>query len=798
MQVSVRWLEEWVDIGSDPSVLAEDLTLAGLEVSTVEEIKPLSPKIVIGQIVSTRAYGPGKKFSNVSTVDVGRARPIRIFSEAQNIREGAKVVIALPGSTLPSGEKVGRVSIGSEMFGGILCSAEAIGLEESSANTLELDETASVGQAVTEHLGLDDAVLDIEFTPNRGDCLSVLGVAREVSAIRCNPIKPFHFKNRRAATLSSIGVSVISTADAPRYVGRVIEGLNGTHRTPDWIKERLRRSGLRSLGPIVDITNFVMLELGQPLHAFDLRFVKEGIVVRHASRGESLKLLDGTELQLAPETMVIANQRGPVGLAGIMGGLESGVDSNTQGIFLESAYFRPGSIANSCRRYGLQTDASYRFERGVDPTEQRRAVLRASELFREICGGQSGPICEVFNKQDLPKKKPILLRKDRLNRVLGIQVPAKSVQRILGGLNMFTAKHAEGWRVRPPFYRFDIEGEHDLVEEVARLYGFINIPSRAPHTIASRGLGREEEMPVDRFQDYFVDRDYTEVITYSFVDGEIQARVDPNVTGIELRNPIASNMNVMRTTLWPGLLQAVDTNQRRQVRRIRLFELGHVFSREGGITIETQRLGAVACGAQNRMHWGDGNKLVDFFDMKGDVEGLLGLDGRNISYQFVPAKHPSLHPGQSAEICIGSKRIGYIGCLHPEIQQLLNFDFPVYMFEIDLLEISQRTIPTYQRVSRFPFVYRDLSIVISDDIPAAEIRKVMRVAGGRLLTSVQLFDVYVGKEIKKHCKSLSFGLTLQSSSRNLTDREVEAVLGRIVTALQKLGGQLRSALDRKN
>jgi phenylalanyl-tRNA synthetase beta chain len=798
MQISTRWLEEWVDIGPDASVLAEDLTLAGLEVSAVKEINPLSPKIVVGKIVSTDVSSRGKKFASVSFVDVGRERHVRIASEARNIRKDAKVVIALPGSTLPSGVKVGRMSIGKEVFGGVLCSAAEIGFEESSADILELDEAAIVGQAVTEHLGLDDTVLDIEFTPNRGDCLSVLGVAREIAAIRGKPIRQFDLKNRRATISSRIAMSVISTEDAPRYVGRVIEGLDATRTTPDWIKERLRRSGLRSLGSIVDITNFVMLELGQPLHAFDLRFVNQGIVVRYAGRGESLALLDGTELQLAPETVVIANQRGPIGLAGIMGGLESGVDSNTRGIFLESAYFRPGSIANNSRKYGLQTDASYRFERGVDPSKQRRAVLRASELFQEICGGNSGPICEVSNNRYLPKKKHILLRRDRLNRVLGIKVPARNIQRILAGLNMSPAKHPEGWKVRPPLYRFDIQGEHDLVEEVARLYGFTNIPSRAPHTTASRGLDREEEMSIDRFQDYLVDRDYTEVITYSFVDGDIQARVNPNVPSIGLRNPIASNMNVMRNTLWPGLLRAVDVNQRRQVRRIRLFELGRVFLRKGEKIVETQRLGAVASGAANRLHWDDGSKVVDFFDMKGDLEGLLNLDGRDISYQFVPAKYPSLHPGQSAEIYSGPKRIGYVGCLHPEIQQLLDFDFPVYMFEIDLAEISQRSIPIYQRVSRFPFVYRDLSIVISDEIPAAKIERVMRDAGGRLLTSIQLFDVYAGKEIKKHCKSFSFGLTLQSSSRNLTDKEVEAVLERIVTALKKLGGQLRSVFDRKN
>jgi phenylalanyl-tRNA synthetase beta chain len=794
MQISLRWLQEWVDVGPDISVLAEDLTLAGLEVSGVEPITPLSPKIVVGKIVGSGAH-PSKKKLRICEVAVGRTRSAQIICGASNVRIGVKAVVALPGSKLPGGQKVRSVRIGGETSGGILCSAAEIALEETSIGILELDETATVGQAVTEHLALEDTVFDIELTPNRGDCLSVLGVAREIAAIRGKTIREINSNSQRAATSSRIPLSVTATADAPRYVGRVIEGLDSTCVTPDWMKERLRRSGLRSLGSIVDITNFVMLELGQPLHAFDLRAVRQGIVVRHARRGETLTLLDGTELELVPTTLVIADQGGPIGLAGIMGGQSSGVGENTQKIFLESAYFRPDIVASNAREYGLQTDASYRFERGVDPSQQRRAVLRASGLLAEICNGLPGPVCEVSVAAGLPKKKPIVLRRQRLDRVLGVRVPAANVQRILTNLNMKPTKHSGGWRVQPPPYRFDIEGEHDLVEEIARLHGFINIPNRMPHTAASRGLAQEEDMPLERLQDYLVDRDYTEVITYSFVDGVLQARVDPNARDVVLSNPIASNMNVMRTTLWPGLLNAVDVNHRRQARRIRLFEVGHVFFRRGDETIETQRLGAVACGAASRLHWDEAKRAGDFFDMKGDLEGLLGLDGRNISYHFVPTKHPALHPGQSAEVRSGSKIIGRVGCLHPDIQQLLDFDFSVYIFEIDLAAISRRSIPTYQRVSRFPSVSRDISVVISEEIPAVRVETAIRAAGGRLLTSVRLFDVYAGKEIKKHWKSLSFGLTLQSSSRNLTDREVEAVLGRIVTALQKLGGQLRSTFD---
>lgn len=797
MQISVRWLQEWVDVGSDTSALAKDLTLAGLEVGAITTIAPLSPKIVVGTILTSKRH-PSKQSLRICAADIGRTRAVRVICGAPNAEIGVKVAVALPGSILPSGEKVRTRSIGGQASGGVFCSAAEIGLEESSVGIVELDETASVGQAVTEHLGLDDTVLDIELTPNRGDCLSVLGIAREIAAIRGKPIKKYTFYNRTGATSRRTPLSVMAPASAPRYVGRVIEGLDGTRTAPDWMKERLRRSGVRSLGSIVDVTNFVMLELGQPLHAFDLHAVQKGIVVRHARHGEMLTLLDGTELQLDPTTLVIADQKGPIGLAGIMGGQSSGVGESTQAIFLESAYFRPDIVASGARMYGLQTDASYRFERGVDPSQQRRAVFRASSLLMEICGGLPGPVSEFSAGAYLPKKKSILLRRDRLDRVLGIRVPTRNIQRIMKCLDMKPVKHSAGWKVQPPLYRFDLQGEHDLVEEVARLHGFTNIPSRAPQVATNRGFDREEDMPVSRLQDYLVDRDYTEVITYSFVDGVLQARVDPNAHGVELSNPIASNMNVMRTTLWPGLLHAVDINYRRQVRRIRLFEVGHVFSIKGGEIHEPQRLGAIVCGSASRLHWDVSQMAGDFFDMKGDLEGLLGLDGRNISYQFLPGKHPALHPGQNAVIRSGAKVIGHIGWLHPDIQQSLNFDFPVYLFEVDLAAISLRSIPVYRRVSRFPLVSRDLSVVISEGIPAAKVEKVIRAAGGRLLTSVWLFDVYVGRGIKKHCKSLSFGLTLQSSSRNLTDREVEAVLGRIVIALQKLGGQLRSAIDPKS
>jgi phenylalanyl-tRNA synthetase beta chain len=797
MQISYSWLKEWVDAGPNPLALAEELTLAGLEVSSVLPLTPLSPKIVIGEIVRSDRH-PSRGTLQICKVDLGRKKTISVVCGATNALIGIKTAVALPGSILPFGKKVRRVNINGQISGGILCSAAEIGLEESSSGILEFNNTASVGQAVASYLDLDDTILDIELTPNRGDCLSVLGVAREVAAIRGQQIKNIEIRPRRATHSKKLPLSVTAETDAPRYLGRVIEGLDPSCKTPDWMKERLRRSGLRSLGSIVDITNFVMLELGQPLHAFDLAKVRNGIVVRHSRQGETLTLLDGTKLQLILSTLVIADGKGPIGLAGIMGGQSSGVSESTQSIFLESAYFRPNSIATRAREYGLQTDASYRFERGVDPTQQRRAVQRATALLAAICRGSAGPICEVSTASLIPKRKPILLRRKRLDGVLGVRVPSKNVQKILAGLDMRPAKYPTGWRARPPQYRFDLEAEHDLIEEIARLHGFINIPSREPHVSASRGIRPEREMPLDRIQDYLVDRDYTEVITYSFVDGVLQARVDPNTRSVEVSNPISTNMNMMRTTLWPGLLRTVDINYRRQFRRIRLFEVGHVFSMKGKKRIETQRLGGVCCGPASDVHWDNSKRSEDFFDIKGDLEGLLDLSGRSIRYKFVPVKHPALIPGESAEIRDGSKSIGHIGKLHPDIQQLLGFDFGVYLFEIDLTTICQLSIPSYRPVSRFPTVPRDLSVVVREEVPAEKVEEIIWSAAGHLLTSIRLFDVYVGKEIEKDCKSLSFALTLQSSSRNLTDKEVEAVLGRIVTTIQKLGGQLRSAVDPKS
>jgi len=797
MQISMTLLEKWVHLGPNPMELRDDLTLAGLEVSSTTVLEKIDQRIVVGEIIECRAH-PLRDKLQICRVIIGSGQPLQIICGARNVRKGVKVATALPGATLPNGNTVESKNIGHSTSGGVLCSSIELKLDEASDGIMELDDSAQIGCSVTEHFELDDTIIDVELTPNRGDCLSILGIAREVAAIRGTSLKERSSRSIKSAISTRIPLAVEASDDAPRYLGRVIENLNPMSVTPDWMREGLRRCGLRSLGPVVDITNFVMLELGQPLHAFDLRAVEEGIVVRHARVGEALTLLDGTEIKLLPETLVIADKIHPIGLAGIMGGKHSGVSKMTESIFIESAYFRPEIIGRRAREYGLQTDASYRFERGVDPSQQRRAVTRASELLIEICGGQLGPICEIVDPSSLPKKRSIVLRRERLDQILGIKVPVRTIKRILTGLNMIVEEHAKGWRVRPPRYRFDLKGEHDLTEEIARLFGLENIPNKMPRIIAKQALSSEKKMVLDHFENYLISRDYSEVITYSFVDDLLQARLEPEGLSVKLLNPIASNMNVMRLSLWPGLLRSVGVNYRRQVRRIRLFETGHVFCRTNGSIDEVSKIGGAACGPINKVHWGDQPRAIDFFDMKGEVEGLLELDGRKRLYQYVPTDHPGLHPGQSAEIRYESRLIGFVGLLHPVIQQFLDFPFSVYIFEIDLAEISERYIPSYKSSSRFPSVNRDLSIVIKEEISAIKVEELITSTAGLLLTSIALFDIYVGKEIKKYYKSLSFSLTLQSSSRNLTDKEVEAVLDRIVTTLKTIGGELRSSFEHKS
>lgn len=792
MQISVNWLRRWVDIGSDVSVLADSLTEAGLETSQVQQVGSLAATIVVGEIIEVERQAKHNNLS-ICKVDVGRKRLLSIICGAANVGAGIKVPIALPGSILPDGTKISRQIIHGVTSSGIICSGEEIGIEETSEGVYRLDDTANTGASINEYLDLDDSIMELELTPNRGDCLSVIGLAREIAVLKGERLEIPVFKKRSTKIDATISVSVSANQDAPRYVGRIIEGLDPTSKTPDWMKEMLRRSGLRSLGPIIDVTNFVMLELGQPLHAFDLSSIKNHIEVRYANEGEKLVLLDGTRLRLHSQTLVIADCQRPIGLAGIMGGANSAVSKKTDAIFLEAGFFCPSIVAHGARTYNLQTDASYRFERGVDPSQQRRAVIRASQLIGEICGGRSGEIYDFRDKQFLPARKNIVLRRKQLERILGSKLKTKDVDQALINLNMPPSKIGSGWQVRSPDYRFDIGGEHDLIEEIARVYGFSKIPNAMPTGHQSSQFAKEALLPLSRIEDYLVDHGYSEVITYSFVDSELQKHIDPKLQAVLLRNPIAANMDVMRTSLLAGILSSVSTNLRRQEHRIRLFETGRVFCRESKQIVERNQIAGAVCGPADPISWQSPGRVVDFFDIKGHVEGLLSLGATDSCYDFRVTNDPALHPGQSAEIWDDNRNIGRIGLLHPELQRKLDFDVDVYVFSLMLSAITDRSIPIYAGISRFPSVSRDISLTIADSYSAEEVGRVIRNAGGDLLKSAMLFDVYSGREIKNNHKSLSFSLTLQSSSSNLTDREVETVLNSIVTALNKIGGELRTA-----
>lgn len=791
MRISESWLKTWVRTAPAADDIARALTLAGLEVAAVERCEPVSAHVVVGEVVKVEDH-PGAENLRICQVDIGRTRALSIVCGAPNVRVGLRSPVALIGAELPGGIKIAKTRIHDIVSSGMLCSSAELGLDDDAAGIMELDAGAKKGALVNDHLGLPDTVLDIDLTPNRGDCLSVAGIAREVAVLCGGQVSGPKLKGVRPASRTRFGVSVKVPADCPRYAGRVIEGIDVNAKTPDFIRERLRRSGLRPISLAVDVTNYVMLELGQPMHAFDLDRLSRGIIVRHARNGEELDLLDGSHVEIPAGTLIIADYRGPVALAGIMGGASSAISGDTVNIFLESAWFRPGAVAGRARMLGMQTDASYRFERGVDPELQVTAIHRATEFLVAAAGGTPGLVVDESSSRDLPGTSDVTLRRDRLTAMLGAPVPDRDVARILTRLDMSVRPLRKGWRVRAPARRHDISGEHDLIEEVARIHGYDRIPERLPRVELSPASRTESHRPEARFRDLLIDRDYREAISYSFVDPELEEMIHPGGRRISLQNPIASNMSVMRSTLWAGLLSVMIANYRRQHRRIRLFETGHVFLDRQGERLESSRIGGAATGALMRNAW-NGGRQIDFFDVKGDVESLLCATGCRELFSFEPAAHPALHPGQCAGILRAGRQVGLIGMLHPALQQRLDIDQAVYLYELEFVALVDSRIPSYHPVSRHPAISRDLSILVENSVGAAQLRDVIIAAGGRLLVDVELFDVYRGKGVPESGKSLSFTLTFQDSSRNLTDADIEEGMRRILKAVEKkLGGQLRT------
>ncbi|AAO90825.1 phenylalanine--tRNA ligase subunit beta [Coxiella burnetii] len=792
MKLSEQWLREWVNPPVDTEKLTAQLTMAGLEVDSVKPAARTLEKVVVGEVIAREKHPDADRLS-VCRVDVGEDEPLEIVCGAPNVRTGLKVAVVLVGGVVGD-LKVKKTKLRGVVSNGMICSEREMGLSEQHEGIMELPADAPIGKNIQEYLTLDDYILDIELTPNRGDCASVRGIAREVGAINRLPIKGPNLVTVSATINDVFPVEVKAEKACPRYIGRVIRGVDSHSQTPLWICERLRRSGLRTIHPVVDVMNYVMLELGQPLHAFDLSRLVEGIEVRFAKADEKITLIDETEIALTERMLVIADKSRPQALAGIMGGANSAVNEKTEAIFLESAYFSPGEIALTARHYDMQTDSSYRFERGVDFKLQTLAMERATELLIQITGGSPGPLIEVCSETHLPKIPRIILRPERIKRLLGIEINEDEVSKLLELLGMRVVKEKNNWVVTVPSHRFDIKEEADLIEELAHLYGYDRIPQlrmEGEYTIAPFS---ETQLSSARLRCLMTDRGYHEAVTYSFVNDELQTLLNPEVTSIALSNPLTAEMNVMRTSLWPGLIQVLKYNQARQTHRIRLFEIGMCFNAAGNEWQQVTKLGGLVAGDAHSLQWAEKGRRVDFYDVKGDLSALFTLTRTEAHFRFAEGHHPALHPGQSAALYYKDQCIGYLGALHPELVDQLELTAAPFLFEMELNAIKTSILPKYHPLSKFPSIRRDIAIVVDRDVPVGNIEEEIKSTAGQLLIITQVFDIYEsGKHIEFGKKSVALGLTFQDPSRTLIDGEVKQIIERVLAALErKFNAKLRA------
>lgn len=785
MRFSETWLREWVDPPVDVDALCEQLTMAGLEVDKVEPAAPALDGVVVGRILETAPHPQADRLV-LCTVDAGEGEPRRIVCGAPNAAAGLTAPVALPGAILPNGAEIKESKIRGEVSRGMLCAAAELGLGEGGDGLLDLDPGAAPGTPLAEHLGLDDAVVEIDLTPNRGDCLSVRGIAREVGVHnRCSVTGP---EPRPVTAESGERPSIVIEAPAAcaAYAGRVIAGVDPGARTPDWLRERLRRGGIRPISPIVDVTNYVMLELGQPLHAFDRERLRGDIRVREAAAGETIELLDGSEVTLYAGTPVIADDSGPIAIAGMMGGAATAVGDDTRQIVLESACFAPRAVAGQGRRYKIHTDSLHRFERGVDPEGQAPAIERATALILAIAGGRPGPVVEVQG-EPLRGEREIVLRQERVDRLLGSHVPADEIEDVLRRLGLTVTAEGKGtWRVLPPSYRFDLELEADLIEEIARVHGYDRLPGRPRRIAAGPGADSETRRPADYLREVLRQRGYDEAITYSFVEPALQAALDPGAEAIDLDNPIAAQYAQMRTTLWSGLLPAWRYNLRRQRGRVRLFELGLRFRRDTGAELgvrQTPTLAGLAAGPAAPEHWDVPQRPLDFHDLKGDVEALLwGVAGTPV---FAAAKHPALHPRRGARIEFDGRVCGWLGQLHPKFKKILDINELPYVFELDSEVLRTVLPPRFEPLSEYPSIRRDLALSVPESVPAGDLLAAVEEAGEAQLQSARVFDVFRGADLETGFKSVALGLIFQDKTSTLTDESVDEAVTRLTAILHK-------------
>ena len=789
MKLSEAWLKEFVAVEADAVELAERLSFAGIEVAAVEPAIPAFKNVIVGKVESLAPHPTADKLK-VCQVDVGSGPLQQIVCGAPNVRAGMKAPVILSGGSLPDGTVIKQAALRGVESRGMLCSAKELGLSEEASGLMGLPDDAPLGAELRAYLGGDDQIIEVEITPNRGDCLSVLGVARELGALYDLPLEQDHVVTVPAAIKDTVVVDNKASQACPLYAGRVIRGLRSDAVTPLWMRERLRRAGLRLVHPVVDVTQYVMLELGQPMHAYDLKHIAGSIVVRMAVKGEQVKLLDGNLHTLDQDMLAIADQGRVLGLGGIMGGSESAVQSGSTDIFLEAAYFSPAAVSGRPRRLGLLTDAGYRFERGVDPTGQTRALERATQLILSIAGGQPGPV-SVHEARTRTAAKPIRLRRARLAALLGIEVADGEVQRILSRLGFDLSPDKEGWKAIAPSHRFDMEIEEDLIEEVGRIHGYDHIPPlQYP---ARHGMDRLPEAQVDlrRLRQVLVDRGYQEVVTYSFVDAALQKRLH-GAAGLPLANPITAEMTEMRLGLWQGLLKTLHYNLSRQENRIRIFETGLRFSVQGDEIKQEITIAGLISGPRYPLQWGVKEQTADFADLKGDVEALLSPAGLLGQLQAGKASHPALHPGQAACLTLNGVELGWLGALHPGVVKALDLSQGAFLFELRLEPLLRGKIPAFEPISRFPAVRRDLAVVVAEEVSAAQLLAGAREAAGTLLQDVRIFDIYRGPGIDSGRKSVALGLILQDSSRTLTDEDADGAMARVADRLRRdLGATIR-------
>ena len=785
MKVTYRWLQEFTPVTASPAELAVQLTMAGLEVESISPVAPPFSGVVVGEVLEAGRHPDAEKLSLCQVTTDGTNR-LQIVCGAKNVRAGLKVAVARVGAQLPNDVLIKRATLRGQESNGMLCSARELGLGDEHEGIMELGSALPLNQDVREALDLEDCVLEVNATPNRGDCMSVFGIARDYAAASARRHLKFQGKSVPASQPAVFPVSLESSA-CPVLATRVIRGVRQNAQSPAWLRERLRRVGINSISAVVDVTNYVMTELGQPLHAYDLAKLRQGIVVRAARPKERITLLDDKEYELDPEFLVIADASGAIGLAGIMGGRGTAISDSTTDVCFESAHFTPDMISGRARRLGLFTDAAQRFERGVDPNLTTLAIERATELLLECAGGAPGPV-QVSRFKDAPLTDDhwVTLRRDRVTRLLGAPVPDNEVHAVISAISERVEAMSGGWRVRKPSYRFDIRIEADLIEEVARLRGFDRIEELHATAPQIAGSATEAKVSNARLVGAMADRGYREMISYAFVDPNLQQQLFPDVAALKLANPISADLSEMRLSLWPGLVHSCRENLRRQQPRVRLFEIGSKFNFSSGTREleEIESLAGIATGSRWPQQWGSSTEPVDFYDVKSDVMDLLTLTGDASSVRFVPDSLPVLRPGRSARIYRNATPIGWVGEMHPQTLKALSFASTAFLFELDITSAFSCKQLKYQKISKFPSVRRDLAIVVDESVPLAVLQENVTVSASGLLSELRVFDVYRGPNIETGRKSVALGLILQDSSRTLTDIDADAVVTAVAARLR--------------